>query len=469
MKRPGHWSAARAWQTNVVLLLIGAGMMVLAQQFLREYEHFTIGMSGVSGWSVVLYVVAAWLILTQPVNRWTFSIILAVAVIDRLIPYFADPFLSTDIYRYVWDGIVQHAGISPYRYVPADPALAFLSGPNMDVFESINRREYAHTIYPPAAQMLFYLVTRISPTVAAMKMAMVLFEGVTLYTVVVLLRELGVRREQALLYAWCPLLVWEFAGSGHLDSAAMAFIGLALMARYRKQAVLTGVFLAVAVLIKLYPIVLLPALFRRGEYRMPAALLAVIAFGYACYARVGMRVFGFLSGYVKEEGMDSGTRYFLLELVQHVPGLQGVPSAIFLGFCGMVFAGLLLWAWSTCCAPEQEGRTRAERAQFLWVAYGLGLALMLLFSPHYPWYIAWLVPFVAMLPTLPGFTYVCAMFYLCTTALAVGTGPLQFRLNEYLYGCGLMALLVELGMRRWPPARRLVAGVWASRMAEAGI
>ena len=40
----------------------------------------------------------------------------------------APPFLSSDIYRYVWDGQVQAAGINPYRYVPADPALAGLRG-----------------------------------------------------------------------------------------------------------------------------------------------------------------------------------------------------------------------------------------------------------------------------------------------------------------------------------------------------
>ena len=35
-----------------------------------------------------------------------------------------EPFLSSDIYRYVWDGRVQAAGINPYAYVPADAALA---------------------------------------------------------------------------------------------------------------------------------------------------------------------------------------------------------------------------------------------------------------------------------------------------------------------------------------------------------
>ncbi len=445
----GHWARARPWQTNAALLLVGAGMLALSKQLISEYDGFTIGFSGVSGWSVVLYVAAAWLILTQPVDRHTFPIILTVAIACRLVTLFPEPFLSSDVYRYAWDGVVQHAHISPYRYVPGDPALAFLRAPNQDLFDHINRRDYAHTIYPPAAQLLFYCITFINPEVTFMKTAMVLFEGLTMFALVTLLAELGVRREQTLLYAWCPLLIWEIAGSGHLDSAAMAFIALALLARYRRQPVATGVFLAIAVLLKLYPLVLLPALFRRGEYKMPAVLAAIIAFGYACYSSVGLRVFGFLGGYVKEEGMDSGARYFLLEAAQRLPGLHRLPTAAFLAFAALTFAALILWCWHTCCKPD------SAPASFLPPAFALAAALMLLFSPHYPWYVAWLIPFLALLPNLTAFTYICALFYLCTTAMAVGYGPQQFRLNEYLYASVLIAFIVEMTARRVPLLTRL--------------
>jgi alpha-1,6-mannosyltransferase len=462
---PQHWSAARPWQTNATLLLIGTSMIALATQLIKEYDDYTIGFSGVSGWSVILYMAAVWLILTQPVDRFTFPIIVTVAVTCRLITLFPEPYLSSDVYRYVWDGVVQHAHISPYRYVPADRALAFLREPNVDIYGNINRRDYAHTIYPPAAQFFFYIITFISPTVTFMKMAMVFFEGLTMVALIGFLRELGIRREQSLIYAWCPVLIWEIAGSGHLDSAAMAFIALALLARYRRQPVVTGIFLAVAILIKLYPLVLLPALFRRGEYKMPATVAVIIAFGYTCYSSVGLRVFGFLSGYVKEEGMETGARYFLLELVQHLPGLHQLPAVAFLAFCGAVFLGLIVWAWNTCCKPDTENLPIVQRqaaifglparADFLLPAFALSAALMLLFSPHYPWYVAWLIPFLVLLPNLTGFTYVCGLFYLCYTALAVGFGAPQFRLNEILYGGVLVALIVEISLRLWPLHRQL--------------
>ncbi len=444
-----HWSVARAWQTNAALIMIGTGLFLLTRQLISEYDHFTIGFSGVSGWSAILYLLAMFLILTQPVDRFTFPIILTVAIACRLAALYADPYLSSDVYRYVWDGVVQHAHISPYRYVPGDKVLTFLRAPNQDVFDNMNRRDYARTIYPPAAQLLFYLITWVSPTLTFMKTAMVLFEGVTMYALVTLLRYLGMRREQTLLYAWCPLAIWEIAGSGHLDSAAMAFIALALVARYRRQAVLTGLFLGLAVMLKLYPLVLFPALYRRGDWKMPAVVAAIVAAGYAAYSSVGMLVFGFLGGYMKEEGMETGARYFLLELSQKVPGLHSLSTAAYFVFCAAVFGVIVWWCWKTASREGASATRFGGDAAFLPPAFGLATALMFLFSPHYAWYILWLLPFFTLMPNLPVLAYLLGFFYLYTTDLA-DPGPKMFLANEILYAGVLAALLLQFAFRRWP-------------------
>lgn len=452
-----HWSVARAWQTNAALLLIGVALFFLTRQLVSEYSHYTIGFSGVSGWSCILYLGAAFLILTQPVDRFTFLIILVVAIACRLAALFEEPYLSSDIYRYVWDGIVQHAHISPYRYVPGDPALAFLRAPHQGIFDNINRRDYAHTIYPPAAQVLFYLITWISPTITFMKTAMVLFEGVTMYALVRLLHYLGIRREQALLYIWCPLVIWEIAGSGHLDSAAMAFITLALLARYRRQPVLTGLFLGIAILLKVYPLVLLPALYRRGDFKMPATVAAVIALGYAVYSSVGLLVFGFLGGYVKEEGMATGTRYFLLELAQKIPGTHDLSTTAYFLFCAAVFVVILWWCWWIAGQQGSDNRKHFSPdgdAAFIPPASALAAALMFLFSPHYAWYILWLVPFFTLMPNLPILTYLLGFFYLYTTALAE-PGPKMFLANEILYVGVFAAFVIQIFLWRWPIHRIL--------------
>ena len=116
--RGGH--EGRAWLTNALLSALGLGLLAMARQFCAEHFRFRIGFSGVSGWSDVLFVAAVAIVLTQPVNRATLWIVLAFGAAFQIVTLRAEPFLSSDIYRYVWDGMVQHAHISPYRYVPGD-------------------------------------------------------------------------------------------------------------------------------------------------------------------------------------------------------------------------------------------------------------------------------------------------------------------------------------------------------------
>ena len=50
---------------------------------------------------------------------------------------FAPLVLSSDLYRYIWDGRVQRAGINPYLYPPSAPELAVLRDEH--VYPRINR------------------------------------------------------------------------------------------------------------------------------------------------------------------------------------------------------------------------------------------------------------------------------------------------------------------------------------------
>ena len=204
-----------------------------------------------------------------------------------------------------------------------------------------------------------------------------------------MLPAIGARREQVLLYAWSPLLIWEVGSSGHVDALVSMFVVLALLFRLRDKPWLTGLFLGAAVMTKFYPLLLFPALYRRRDWKMPTALLAVIVVGYTMYSSVGRLVFGFAGGYVQEEGIASGSRYFLFDLVQHVKGLGSVPPAAFLVFSALCFVPLLVWCWRV---NQQPG------AAFLRPAAAMAFLLMLLFSPHYPWYVIWLVPFLALAP-----------------------------------------------------------------------
>ena len=162
------------------------------------------------------------------------------------------------------------------------------------------------------------------------------------------------------------LLLWEVASSGHVDGAALPLIALALLFYVRHRPLATGFALGAATLVKLYPIALFPALYRRSGWRhwkMPAAVAGVIAAGYACYSSVHIHVLGFLPEYAKEEGLESGSRYFLLTLARHSLHWETLPTGVFYAIAAMLLLGLSLWAWLT-------ERGRAADCDSLFLRFG---------------------------------------------------------------------------------------------------
>ncbi|HEX2941704.1 MAG TPA: hypothetical protein VHO91_11705, partial [Rhodopila sp.] len=192
----------------------------------------------ITGLSVVVYLLAVRTVVRRAPARGSLWIVLLVAVAMRLPLIAAPPFLSSDVYRYVWDGRVQAAGINPYRYIPAAPALAFLR--DQAVYPNINRADWAPTIYPPAAQVIFAAVGQVWSSVTGIKLAMVAFEALAVFCLLRLLAIAGLPSERVLIYAWNPLAAWAFAGNGHIDAAAIGLLAAALLLRARHRDGWTG-------------------------------------------------------------------------------------------------------------------------------------------------------------------------------------------------------------------------------------
>src|SRR5713226_448111 len=432
--------------TNVLLAAVGVILLILYRIGLHSQ-----GVSDVV-WFIklalvqsALYLVAAWLIVRARSARSTLIIVLVLAGIFRLSIVFAPPFLSDDIYRYVWDGRVQAAGINPYRYIPADEHLQSLR--DEEIYPKINRRDYAHTMYPPAAEATYFLTTRISESVTWMKLTIVGFELITVWLVMELLASFGMPRQRILIYAWHPLAVWEFAGSGHIDPLAFAFIALALLARKRNWETATGISLGLATLAKLFPIVLFPALYKRWGWKLPVSLVATIAVGYLPYLGVGpLGVLGFIPGYAQERGIVSGEQFFILGLVDRVFSVK-LPNAVFVSFAGAALLSIALWS---VFKREQDQRS------YLRVSLLLGTAFMVFFAPDFAWYFAWLIPFLCFVPSIPGFYLTVASFFLYLT-WNYWTETQHFKIKALIFiPFFLLLALTTWRLRRKLGMRRLV-------------
>jgi len=370
-----------------LLLLAGEAFGLLAQ-FDHDTGHFIIAVLLQGG----IWAVAAVLVARGPA-RPSLGVILATAALLRLMALAAPVYLSDDIYRYIWDGRVQAAGINPYRYIPTDTHLAPLH--DQTVFPNINRNNYAPTIYPPVAQMLFFVATRFGETVPVVKLVLVAVEAVGIAALLLVLRTIGAPRQHILFYAWHPLPVWEIAGSGHIDAAVVAFVALALAAAVSGRRAWSGAALAAATLVKFFPVVLVPALWRPakaniGDWRWVAAFTAVVIAAYLPYLGVGSRVLGFLPGYLTEEKLASGGGFWGLGAISRV---IPVPVAVYLGVMAAVMTGLAVGALRRPADPL---------ARLPWAA-ALGTAATLFASPHYAWYFVWLVALLCVAPWWPAF------------------------------------------------------------------
>jgi hypothetical protein len=330
-------------------------------------------------------------VIARPMPPGALPLILAFAVILRVIPLAAPAFLSTDLYRYVWDGRVGDAGVNPYCCIPSAPELERLREPL--IYPNINRADYAPTIYPPAAQMLFEAVARVSQTPFAMKLAMMMCEVVSWASLVFLLGRAGLPRERVLIYAWHPLAIWEYAGNAHVDAAAIAWIAVALVLAASRNGwvrAAAGIALAGATLTKFLPAVITPAFWRR-DLRLPLVFLLAVMAAYACYASAGSKVLGFLFGYGREEGLSGGVGIYWLRLLGHLVTLPQWAGHAWLGLGAIVIAGLALAVTLRAPAANNPADTAAH-------ALVLATAVIVTLTPHYAWYFGWLAFLACLAP-----------------------------------------------------------------------
>ncbi len=321
-------------------------------------------------------------------RRLALAVILIGAAAMRLALLWTEPTLSSDIYRYIWDGRVQAAGVSPYAHVPAAAELAHLRDP--DIWPYINRADYAVTLYPPMAQAVFLAVSRFGESVLVMKFGLLLFEAAGIAALLALLRLLGRPPAHVAAYAWHPLPVWEIAGNGHLDAAMLAFLLAGLLVYLRGRTLIAGVLVTLGALIKPLALLALPVLWRRWDWRLPLCVLATVALVYLPYLSAGWGVLGFAAGYAQEEGLVSGQGYKPLWLLQQATGPLPHATAVYLAAAAVVLGAMALAA---SFRADRSAQASLRAAAWLLAAF------LVLVSPNYPWYFLVLVPFLALAPS----------------------------------------------------------------------
>lgn len=392
-------------------LLAVVGVLALAGVIAFGVTHLGFLRSGhrspFVAWTLIAWTVFAGAVLALrfvPV-RWMTRVLLGGAVVVGVAALVGPPNTSTDSARYAWDGIVQHAGISPYAYTPQSEALADLRpdwlfpdkvGGTCDDLQpryrglgdgadghcvAINRPDVT-TIYPPMAQLWFAAVRAFVPASAEympFQVAGLLVSlGVTLGLVAVL-RRVGRPTWWAALWAWSPLVASEAVTNSHVDvlGAALATAGVALVAFGRP--IWGGIALGAATATKLIPAIVYPPLLGRWRHWWAVPVgIAVFALLYVPYVlSTGIDVLGYLPGYLSEEGYEDGSRFALVSLV-----FPGDTATVVVGLV-VLLAAVVAWRLSDPARPW-SGEVLLIGVTFLAV------------TPRYPWYALLLIPFVVL-------------------------------------------------------------------------
>jgi len=374
-------------------------------------------------------------------SRWLLFGIVAGGVVFRLTLVGLTPTLSDDIYRYLWDGRVQHAGINPYRYAPQDEALAHL---RTEEWHKINHKDIP-TIYPPLMQLAFRLGVWLSPTCLprevqgrqAVLMQKTVFLVCDLGIVVLLLLLLprwGISPLMSLIYAWHPLVVVEVAGSGHNDPLGVLWLlaGLALWKHHRKLA--GTIAFSLTFLSKFTTAILLPFYALRSR-RLLLWFVAVVVAGYLPFLRTPHLIAGL--GHYSEHWEFNSSVYSLLQSVLREPLL----ARILCGLALMVVGGIL-----------------ASRTDDL-LHYTLRMiqTAIVLTPVLEPWYLLWLIPLLCVRPSWGwlGFSGFVGLSYMVLVRFmheGIWQLPTWVKWVEYapLYGW-----LIMCGLRRMVRLSRL--------------
>ena len=327
-------------------------------------------------------------------------VIIGGAIAFRVLLFFTMPTLSSDVYRYIWDGYVANNGVSPYAYPIDSPALDHLDNPQ--------RAQANHTWmaspYMPAAQFLFATLTWLFPLHPLFFQVVMTF--LDILSGLLLIRLLSIAdlpAYRSAIYLWNPLLVVEVAHGAHVDAWMIFLTLLALWLTYTPSQTkiflwLAPIVLALATLTKLLPVLLIAVLFWR--WRWPQLILyggvtlglltaAGLRAGWGMSGPLdGTGLFGALRIYADRWNFNSGLFHWLEVSLQDLGVVEAVDWAKRIVGGAMLASLTGIWLKAR---GEQTPRSTLRLMAWLFMAY------ILLTPTVHPWYFLILLLFVPFL------------------------------------------------------------------------
>lgn len=381
----------------------------------------------------IVYLIALYILGKTRAARSLTILLVFAAIVFRATLWTMEPTLSDDLHRYRWDAKVQEHGVNPYAVPPNDPRLASLR----DRYYEIMPGPEIRTIYPPASQLVYRAAWRLFPGPVGFKIP---FEAADVLVMLLLLwifRRDEHRAFRVAVYAWNPLVIVEFAGSSHNDVLALLGIvaGLALVKKYPQ---LASIPVALAMMAKVFPAVLLPVWIRKAGWPEKRA-------GWRAAILAGLTMLLVLYPFRNALGMFPATlRYYEATWRNYHASLYTVIDWLTGGKTKLPALVGVAASWGLACWLAWK---RAEPARAAYLLIGT----ILLFGPNgYSWYFTWMVPLLCFFPN-PAWLMLTVLQFLSYNVL-IGYGILGVwkfdPLMQWLVYAPFYVLLIGIFIRQ---------------------
>ena len=363
--------------------------------------------------------------------------LLGIALLLRATFLFAMPVGSDDVFRYLWDGKVQAAGINPYLYSPEAHELASLRS---DLLPAAVNHPEMKSVYFPLSEWIFYLSYQLaSEAVWGFKFFLLIAETLTITALWRLAKLLDMPPVRTLLYALCPLPIIQFAFDAHLDGLGLPLLAFALLYYLSQKQGRAMVLLGISLAIKPVGLLLLP-FFVLGA-RNTSTRVWILTLPFVPFV---LQFLPYLPSSNPFEGLLTFSRHWTFNgIAFEVANLflaDNLPSRLLCAGCLVISLLVLL-------------RMPGNRIVRMYLA----MLALLLFSPVvHPWYVCWLVLFMPFVRQWSGVIFAATVSLTVFTVLeyrSVGVWeqhPLALA-GEYI------PVLVALGIDIWK-GRRETAG-----------
>ncbi|RMH56570.1 MAG: class I SAM-dependent methyltransferase [Bacteroidetes bacterium] len=360
--------------------------------------------------------------------------VLVGAVLLRLLFFWWLPGLSDDAFRYVWDGWIQTHEINPYLHRPEDAALSgFQASP---IYEWLNSASF-YSVYPPVSQLLFRVGGQFMPM--GWEVAYFVIKGLFVLLELAGVWLLGrlVEARGVLLYAWHPIVLVEVAGQAHTEAAMVGLLLAALWFAARERPAGAAVALTLAGWVKIYPLLLLPLLWRRFGWRAiwTAGVVSLVVWLPYADLRVPAHIAESLDLYVRYFEFNAGPYYAVKGVMRWLTGEDWSKQI------GPAFRWLYLLLVPVLYALDWKRGWTLHRAML----YLMGGYLLLATTVH-PWYLLAVLPLLAWYDRPPWAWYVLSLASVGTYLLYPEDleGDILYRLFVWLsWGGGAVVGLIQ--------------------------